>query len=398
MIQIEIKPDWHPIYPDGGYVQLKSVTDACKVLDISRTQFYREIEKDDPRWALIEKEAVPTLSSQVNRLTNIIEKQISQNREIQKKINEIMIGEIQEKINVLENIQEPKFIQKQNEILNCDLYALIAKKMAGFSFPLYIGNAKGGKSAWGKNDEFPDISLDEKIKSEEIILATWNSHMHNHPVIGKLEIVLSSKYEYAEVFIYLNDPYKKLIQTCSEAFYKNSPLELVRNELEIYTKLVGLGLHPHTQPSKGQFARSFRFNTTNSVSDKAFGYNGFEEFLDNLEKYFEVKLIQEWELMDISTHELVKMCLLMNIPIPAEGKNTHQKIRNLLVGLQKPKDWDSLILKQIYSKCPSCNDVFNYWEAIRFDANRPAAVPETGKKILAEYSCSGCGIMLQVSI
>ena len=46
-------------------------------------------------------------------------------------------------------------------------------------------------------------------------------------------------------------------------------------------------------------------------------------------------LYTESELMDISTHDLVKMCLSMNIPIPAEGKNTHRKIRTLLVGLPK---------------------------------------------------------------
>jgi hypothetical protein len=69
--------------------------------------------------------------------------------------------------------------------------------------------------------------------------------------------------------------------------------------------------------------------------DELFGLDKKPEIGELQTHEGDLVLYTEAELMDISTHNLVKMCISMNIQIPAEGKNTHKKIRTLLVGLPK---------------------------------------------------------------
>lgn len=71
--------------------------------------------------------------------------------------------------------------------------------------------------------------------------------------------------------------------------------------------------------------------------DEIFGLNKKPE-IEVYEGEVIVNLLQSYteeELMDLQTYDLIKMCISLNIQIPLEGKNTHKKIRNLLVGLPK---------------------------------------------------------------
>ncbi len=71
--------------------------------------------------------------------------------------------------------------------------------------------------------------------------------------------------------------------------------------------------------------------------DELFGLNKKPELEGVPVETFEgeVSVYTEGDLLDISSYKLIEMCKEMNISIPVEGKNTHKKIRNLLIGLPK---------------------------------------------------------------
>jgi hypothetical protein len=335
MITVQIKANWHPKFPNGGYAQKKSITDLSKLLGITRNTFYKYLKEKDKiilveEETLIDKEIETPKTLIMKQLIEKLDVQILQNEEMKK----ILSADVQEKL------PEPSY-----GIPTCEFLEVIERKLgklSGLYIPIpqegtkiLLPSSFGGQHlmppegendlqkvefkntgtlkqkeniinepAWGYRDKFKQLTYEEKIKSETFIIATWGKIkgvpdrlLLNHPTIDKLEFKITQTHdnfngidasgqEYklmnkafqsetlvVQVRIHLLEKYKDVIKTC-QSISAEFPSELAKEELKIYMKMTSLGLIPNGE----KFESCFYFHRDEYKKN----FNKFVKFLDKL--------------------------------------------------------------------------------------------------------------------